>query len=356
MDPITTTAIIGAGASLIGQAGNYFAEKKSAETAYERQKELMEQQNEYNSIENQVERMKRAGLNAAAVLSNGNPSTSGSNAPSVQKSNPRIDLSSLATIGPALAQMKLDQAQADYWQTQADKEKPYAEYAGILLQNQILKDSNDITYGLKNLENLEQRNQQLNIENDILSINREFSRDDWNFRFQKYQSDLMYQQQQILDLQYQNEFTNQAEYQELCARAYNNWASGALAYAQKDLVNAGVAEKQINAQLLSEAYRHALVMNGITEKHENARQVMGLVGQGVDIATDVVDGVMSVVNPFKGFAMSKQQSRDKMDMFNAELQRKVAKDAQDYYLKQQGKQTLTTYGEGKKLEVTQQIP
>lgn len=342
--------ILTAGAEML--FNNYQADK-----AYERQKELMMMQNDYNSITSQVERIRQAGLNPSAVLSNGNPSTAGSSAPSVKGANsPHVDLSFLATLGTQLAKTKLDEAQADYWQTQANKEKPLAEYAGVLLQNELLKQSNEINMQLQQYDTEKERTEQLRIENDIMALNRDYTETDWIYRLSMYQSSLDLQRQQILDIEFKNNFLNDAEYQEKCSRSYLNWAQGALAQMNKELVAVGIRKEEINIDLLNESYRHALVMNGVTEKYEGARQVMDLVGQGVGMLTDIAGAVAGFINPFAGRKLSREQSRQQYEQFDAELQRKVAKDAQDYYLKQQGKQTLTTYGEGKKLEVTTPIP
>lgn len=343
-------------------------DERQVEKEYERAKEFLMWQYDYNSIVNQVDRMKRAGLNPAAVLSNGNPSTAGGLIPPPKANKAqKSDYSFLARQGAeavgasidahkAKADIKLSEAQAEYWQAMADKEKPFAENAGTLFENALLSQANDISIGLYQSEGQRIRNQNMRIEGDILTINRNFTQSDWERRFRQYDVDYEIAYQELLTSEFRNEYMNDAQYQESCARAYNYWASGTLSLIQKDLVSAGITEKQINADLMRESYRHALVMNGVTEKYADEQQVMSLVGQGVGMLTDIADSAAQFINPFAGRKLSREQSRQQYEQFDAELQRKVAKDAQDYYLKKQGKQTLTTYGEGKKLEVTHTIP
>lgn len=90
MDPIIAAGLISGGASLLGNVSTNEANRRQAELAYQRELDMWNRNNEYNTPTNQMARLKSAGLNPNLVYGTGSVTgnTSG-NLPKYQA--PRMD-------------------------------------------------------------------------------------------------------------------------------------------------------------------------------------------------------------------------------------------------------------------------
>lgn len=170
MEPTTTAAIISAAASAAGSGFSavtgsnlnkknrrFYEEQREkqnefnaqqAQFAYERQRELLQYMNEYDSPFNQMQRYKAAGINPALAVSNisaagtnasGVPAASGGEAPAYSVSNPMSQVSSdLSQIASIFANLKVQTAQAA--NLNADTEKKGSEKKNLDADT-VLKDS-----------------------------------------------------------------------------------------------------------------------------------------------------------------------------------------------------------------------
>lgn len=153
MEPTTTAAIISAAASAAGSGVSaltgaklnkknrrFYDEQRQkqnefnaqqAQVAYERQRELLQYMNDYDSPINQMQRYKAAGINPALAVGNisaagnnasGVAAASGGEAPAYSVSNPMSQVSSdLSQIASIFANLKVQTAQADNLNADTDK-------------------------------------------------------------------------------------------------------------------------------------------------------------------------------------------------------------------------------------------
>lgn len=170
MEPTTTAAIISAAASAAGSGlsavtgsnlnkknRRFYEEQREkqnefnaqqAQVAYERQRELLQYMNDYDSPINQMQRYKAAGINPALAVGNisaagnnasGVSAASGGEAPAYSVSNPMSQVSSdLSQIASIFANLKVQTAQAD--NLNADTEKKGSEKKNIDADT-VLKES-----------------------------------------------------------------------------------------------------------------------------------------------------------------------------------------------------------------------
>lgn len=170
MEPTTTAAIISAAASAAGSGVSavtgsklnkknrrFYDEQREkqnefnaqqAQVAYDRQRELLQYMNDYDSPINQMQRYKAAGINPALAVGNisaagnnasGVAAASGGEAPAYSVSNPMSQVSSdLSQIASIFANLKVQTAQAD--NLNADTEKKGSEKKNID-SDTVLKES-----------------------------------------------------------------------------------------------------------------------------------------------------------------------------------------------------------------------
>lgn len=104
-NPATGAGILSAGSSLLSGAGNVVstllanrANRKLAEYSFEQQKQMIAEQNRYNSPAEQIKRYEEAGLNPALIYGNGTSSAGNQSslakyeAPTIQAPNVNVDL------------------------------------------------------------------------------------------------------------------------------------------------------------------------------------------------------------------------------------------------------------------------
>lgn len=123
MEPVTTAALIGAGASLLGGGANAFAQgkmnkatRKWNEKMYALQKsdslDFWNKQNSYNAPEQQMARLQKAGLNPQLVYGHGATATA-SSAPDVPTAMPyrpeAPNLGAIATVPETYMNIKTQQ-------------------------------------------------------------------------------------------------------------------------------------------------------------------------------------------------------------------------------------------------------
>lgn len=131
--PLPVAALIGAGASLVGQGINAFSSgqmnKKTRqwnEKMYDRQKQdnldFWNTQNTYNSPEEQMKRLQEAGLNPNMVYGNGSAANtaSGLNAPSALPYKPNAPTVDMPSVVNSYYDVKMKQATYDNVKAQGD--------------------------------------------------------------------------------------------------------------------------------------------------------------------------------------------------------------------------------------------
>lgn len=139
MDPLTTSALVGAAATTASSALN-FASTGSLNRQNRRWQEKMfalqnkewqrrqEYMNEWNSAAAQRKRLEEAGLNPGLMYQGGASGTSGvsvpspSGAPTPATSAPQVDASAIGAAFSRLPEAKLASSQADYYSSLADNE------------------------------------------------------------------------------------------------------------------------------------------------------------------------------------------------------------------------------------------
>lgn len=145
MSEITSAALGSAGVSLLNQGGNIVstilanrANKDLAQYSYEQQKQMIAEQNAYNSPAAQMARYQEAGLNPNLIygqISSGNQSSIAKyESPTMQ--SPKVDLNSAITGAQTL--MSLKRASQDIRNAQR-QELNLMEQNGILEQERISK-------------------------------------------------------------------------------------------------------------------------------------------------------------------------------------------------------------------------
>lgn len=173
MDPLLTTGLISAGASLLGGAGNaistavtnkksYKYTKKLAEEAYQRNVAMWNAQNAYNTPSAQMQRLRAAGLNPNLIYGNGQEASAGvaGDAPDLQYGdwNPKVPMfgDALSGISQGInvamnmkqlnSQVELQQAQKDYYNAMT-----------------LLKDKDEYWYDTKVASSLSEQNARTNL-------------------------------------------------------------------------------------------------------------------------------------------------------------------------------------------------
>ena len=135
MDPITVSALVAGGTSLIGgllgHKGQSDANKANLQIAREQMQwneDMWNKQNEYNTPAAQIQRMRQAGLNPALMYTQGNVGNAGEvrgySTPSMQNTLAPIG-AGIADIGDAmmrLEMLKQQRAQTEYMKAKAVKE------------------------------------------------------------------------------------------------------------------------------------------------------------------------------------------------------------------------------------------
>lgn len=168
IDPVVGSALIGAGASVVGSLAGAVNSNSASNTNIR----LMREQNEWNSAKNQRARLEEAGLNPYLMMSGGNAGTA-SSTPQIIGYDPQ---NSFQKIGDNLAQIPLVQAQIKQAEAQAK-----------LTSNQALESQ-------INSETLNARN--LAIINDLKS---QFKDRESQMRLRDLQSDMQRIQNNIAD-------------------------------------------------------------------------------------------------------------------------------------------------------------
>lgn len=128
MEPVTTAALVGAGAGVLGNIFNLAgqsqyntANMELAQYQYEKNLEMWHRQNEYNLPINQIARLRQAGLNPVLAMSNGQ--TQNVSAPPPQYNKPeltpyQVDSSGLAGIGQTIMEAKYREKQMQLMENQ----------------------------------------------------------------------------------------------------------------------------------------------------------------------------------------------------------------------------------------------
>lgn len=276
---------------------NYYMQDRLAQKQMDFQEKMWQKNADWNSIGNQVDRLKAAGLNPAAILSNGNPSSPSQalgspGLPKVQSHlQPTID-------GLAMRKMTADTTKAEADARLAMKnasalESEVAQRYSEIERNAALSTfyhSQNISERLK-AEAMEIQNRYLEDFYDLQNKGLQSNIDKNYAMLDKFLADT---EQTLYNLHVKSPAEVQAIYTAI-EKSYVEMVS------MQVVQELNIAQTELTAQRvlqIQEDVRHAMRMNGITEKYEGARQVMGLVNDGVDAIGGLVGSVTGVTAVF----------------------------------------------------------
>lgn len=269
-----TAAAIGAGAALLGQAGQMQATKLNNTKNYKRTQKLMEKQDAMNrsmalfNQENQlnlwkatgpvgqVEQLKAAGLNPALIYDNGGTGGSTAAAPAQGPSqggfhgdNPGAGL---GATGLGIAQMAMMKAQIDNLNSQTNKNNVEAEKTGGVDTEKTGQEILNLKQGVQNLKAQERLT---DIEGDIKEVELEIKNAtaEQSIALASQQNQVMEQQiRSMVRNNYIDQATAQTKIKQAGANLAQTWAQNTLI---KENTNVAVAEQAKIKQEISNMMR-----------------------------------------------------------------------------------------------------